>query len=116
MKKLVLLLFIAALSIQLNAQDSGFGLGIIVGEPTGISAKLWTTENTALDAALAWSFAGDGFLRLHSDLLWHKHYFEVEKGQVLGVIGRNGAGKSTLLKLLSRMCGKSLAIGEFIPR
>jgi hypothetical protein len=82
MKKLLFLMFISGLSLCVSAQNKGLGLGIIVGEPTGLSAKIWTTEHSALDAAMAWSFVGNGFLRLHSDLLIHRHLIEVDKGSL----------------------------------
>ncbi len=42
--------------------------------------------------------------------------FEVEKGQVLGIVGRNGAGKSTLLKILSRVTDPTEGYGEIHGR
>jgi len=63
---------VALFSVGVFAQGSGFGLGAVFGEPTGLSAKLWTSETTAVDAALAWSFAGFGYLHIHADFLLHK--------------------------------------------
>ncbi len=47
-----------------------------------------------------------------ADVIWALEgvSFTVERGQVLGVVGRNGAGKSTLLKILSRITEPS--VGE----
>lgn len=66
-----------------NAQSKKFGLGFIVGEPTGISAKLWVSNANALAFGLGWSVEGyrfDGFdsdygnvtrTHFHVDYLWH---------------------------------------------
>src|SRR2546422_268978 len=42
--------------------------------------------------------------------------FAVQRGEVLGIVGRNGSGKSTLLKILSRItpptCGEAFVRGR----
>lgn len=49
--------------------DGNLGLGVIAGEPTGVSMKVWTTNRTAVDGAVAWSF--DDAIHMHGDYLWH---------------------------------------------
>lgn len=53
------------------AQSQGGGVGIILGEPTGFSAKIWTSPTNAVDAGLAWAFTRRGYLHIHADYLWH---------------------------------------------
>jgi len=71
---IVLCLFLVA-HISL-AQDRNFGLGVMIGEPTGISAKLWTSNSNAFDFGLGWSVSGNrygsgSYTHLHADYLWH---------------------------------------------
>lgn len=53
------------------AQSSGFGLGILLGQPTAISAKLWTTSSTAFDFGLGYSFESENRVHIHADYLFH---------------------------------------------
>lgn len=54
-----------------QAQRSGTGAGVIVGEPTGLSLKHWVAADRAFDAAAAWSLEGNDSLQLHADYLFH---------------------------------------------
>ena len=81
---------------NVSAQDSGFGLGIILGEPTGISAKLWTGQSTAIDGAVACSFGRNEALHLHVDYLFHYfNLFDIENGKLPLYFGIGGRVKLT---------------------
>ena len=54
------------------AEPKGIGIGVMVGEPTGISAKKWLDATHAIDGAAAWSFSGGDAFSLHADYLWHR--------------------------------------------
>jgi len=69
-KMIVLVLFVVFIS-GLWASNSGLGVGVIIGEPTGISLKQWTGSTTAFDGAIAWSFSGEEAIHLHADFLKH---------------------------------------------
>lgn len=58
-------------SAQAQPVEKGaLGVGIILGEPTGIAAKLYLADDTAIAGAVGFAFVGSG-LHLHTDFLWH---------------------------------------------
>lgn len=90
MKKIVytILLLLTVASFSRVQGQGKFGLGIIVGEPTGLSAKLFLSKSSALDAALGWSFAKYGAVHIHADYLLHFYAISPEVPLYAGIGGR----------------------------
>jgi hypothetical protein len=87
-------IFVFATNISYS-EGKGFGLGIIIGEPTGISMKGWLSSTTAIDAGVAWSFANETSLHIHADYLLHSfNVFETSETIPLyyGIGGRIKVG------------------------
>jgi lipopolysaccharide transport system ATP-binding protein len=86
------------IAIRVNGLGKQYSLG---GKVQG-----YRTLRDTLADTLTWPIRMlKGELRNRSEKIWALRdiSFEVERGKVLGIIGRNGAGKSTLLKILSRV-------------
>jgi hypothetical protein len=91
----VFILLVAFSSSNVGAQDSGFGLGVILGEPTGISFKNWVGSRTAIDGGIAWSFSNNNSLHLHMDYLVHNfNVFKAKKGKLALYYGIGGRIKT----------------------
>jgi hypothetical protein len=94
MKRNLVLIFLSLLATLAQAMENEFGIGLILGEPTGISIKKWLDHNHAIDAAAAWSTSENHNFQLHADYLMHQyHVFRTDRhsGQLpvyYGVGGR----------------------------
>ncbi len=67
-----------------SADPSGrFGVGLMLGEPTGLSLKYFLTDSLAVDSGFGWGFHRETDPHLHADILWHKFdLFSVPDGQL----------------------------------
>ncbi|HEX5131175.1 MAG TPA: hypothetical protein VFX92_01680 [Candidatus Krumholzibacteria bacterium] len=84
---------LAAFGSPATAQEKNVGLGFILGEPTGIDAKIWLANEHALEFGAAWSLSGNNEFHLQGDYLFHKFdVFDLTTGDQLplffGVGGR----------------------------
>jgi len=73
MKKIIFALSLLTLSLSTpSAFAKGpFGLGGIIGDPSGLSAKYYLNDTHAIDAAAAWSLGDSDAFGIHADYLIH---------------------------------------------
>lgn len=77
----VVVLFISMVSIQ-NAHASS-AIGAVIGDPTGLSARLGADGNHSYEAALAYSSGHYEGLHIHATYLWDRaRQFSTQEGPI----------------------------------
>ena len=56
-------------------EKGSFGIGLVIGEPTGIAAKLYLDDDTAIQGAVGGAFIGGGIV-VQADYLLHPWILE----------------------------------------
>lgn len=72
-----------ALEPDVAAQDSGLGVGLIVGDPTGLSLKGFLNDRIALDGAIGLGFLGGDHFYAHADFLWNQPLRDFDRARML---------------------------------
>ncbi len=76
--------FALAVSAVSTAQTS---LGIILGEPSGLTGKQWFGDSAAAEMVVAWSFVSPGALYLHLDYKQHFYQEHIDPGMIFVYAG-----------------------------
>ncbi|MCQ2336017.1 MAG: ABC transporter ATP-binding protein [Paludibacteraceae bacterium] len=101
-------------AIEFENISKQYRLGYVTSKTLGDDLNRWWTMNILHkpDPLLKIGSVNDRAGKADSDYVWalKNINFNVEQGDVVGIIGKNGAGKSTLLKLLSRVTNPTTGI------
>jgi len=92
--KLVVLIisFSIVNSVAQSPEGKNFGFGIVLGDPTGGTAKFWTSRENAFVLSLGKSYFGSP--RIGVDYLWHFNPFSTNTANLYaGAGGAVGFGK-----------------------
>ena len=65
----------ASVSSAQAIEKGSLGVGVILGEPTGVSVRLYLQDDQAVQAAVGSAFVGGG-LQVHADYVWHPWILE----------------------------------------
>lgn len=63
--------FITLVFVSHSVAAEQLGVGLMIGNPTGLNGKYWLGGNRAVDAGFAWSLGKHSDLSIHSDYLLH---------------------------------------------
>lgn len=69
-------------SIERGVDKGTFGLGLYIGEPTGICAKLYLKDDQAIQGAVGGALIGGG-VQIHADYVFHPYILQTRDSFVL---------------------------------